>query len=161
MRRDLAANIDVRSEPIASAVPQSMIRALNAELSALYPEDGTPSHFRLDEDEVAPGRGVFLVAYADGEPRACGAIRLLDPRTAEVKRMYVAPDARGLGLGRRVLAELEAEARRLGARTVVLETGVRQPEAIAMYEKAGYSKIAAFGEYVEHPLSLFFGKGLA
>jgi hypothetical protein len=65
-----------------------LISALNAELSALYPEPGA-TRFRLDPDEVAPGRGAFLVAYADGAPVGCGAVRLLDDRHAELKRMYV------------------------------------------------------------------------
>ncbi len=155
-----ASEIDVRREPITTIASEALIRALNTELLGRYPEADTKTHFRLDADEVAAGRGVFLVAYSGGEPIACGAIRLLDPETAEVKRMYVAPAARGAGLGRRLLAELEAEARTLGAKSVVLETGVRQPEAIALYVNAGYSKKGPFGEYDDHPLSLFFGKVL-
>jgi GNAT superfamily N-acetyltransferase len=151
--------IEVRRETIASAVAHTLIMALNEELSRRYPEEGA-NHFRLDPDEVAEGRGAFLVAYASGKPLGCGAIRRLDDDTAEIKRMYVLPSARGRGIGRAVLTALEAEARRLGAKRMVLETGERQPEALALYTKAGFSRIAAFGEYVGSPLSVCMAKEL-
>lgn len=153
-------DIEIQREDIDSGRAQELILALNAELSARYSEDGTSEHFRLESEEVAAGRGAFLVAYVDSQPRACGAIRLLDPETAEVKRMYVEPSARRRGLGRRVLESLETEARMLGATTIVLETGPRQPEALALYSKAGFSTVPAFGEYVDSPLSIFMGKTL-
>ena len=155
-----AHEIEVRREPLTSHVATALILALNAELTARYPEDRSADHFELDADEVAPGRGVFLIAYASDRPLACGAIRLLDADTAEVKRMYVEPRARGQGLGRRLLRALEAEARMLGVKRVVLETGPRQPEAIALYTRVGFSTIAAFGEYENSPLSVFMGKDL-
>jgi ribosomal-protein-alanine N-acetyltransferase len=108
--------IEIRNERIDSSPAKDLILALNAELSERYAEDGTMEHFRLEPGEVAPGRGAFLVVYVSGKPRGCGAIRLINPDTAEVKRMYVEPSARGLGLGRRVLDSLEAEARALGER---------------------------------------------
>jgi GNAT superfamily N-acetyltransferase len=152
--------IRLHREAIDSRAAVELILALNAELLAIYPEDDTANHFRLDADEVAPGRGAFLVAYAGDHALACGAIRLLDAETAEIKRMYVQPDARGLGLGRRLLGALEAEARILGAKKMVLETGPRQPEAIALYSSAGFSRIGAFGEYESSPLSVFMSKEL-
>ncbi|MGQ0569688.1 MAG: GNAT family N-acetyltransferase [Armatimonadota bacterium] len=155
-----AQDIGVRREPITSNAAKELILALNAELSERYPDDGTANHFRLDADEVAHGRGAFLVAYAGDKALACGAIRLLDADTAEIKRMYVEPSARGLGLGRRLLGALEAEARILGVKKIVLETGPRQPEAIALYSRAGFSRIAAFGEYESSPLCVFMGKEL-
>jgi GNAT superfamily N-acetyltransferase len=153
--------IEIRRAAITSSAARKLILALNAELSARYPEDGTAAHFRLDAGEVAHGRGAFLVAYAGGAPLACGAVRLLGADTAEIKRMYVRPSARGRGLGRRMLGALEAEARTLGAKQIVLETGPRQPEAIALYARAGFAEIAAFGEYEDSPLSVFMGKDLA
>jgi GNAT superfamily N-acetyltransferase len=154
--------VEIRLQPEAlnSRAALELVLALNAELLARYPEDDTANHFRLDAEEVAPGRGAFLVAYAGDHPLACGAIRLLDAETAEIKRMYVHPDARGRGVGRRLLAALEVEARILGARKMVLETGPRQPEAIALYSSAGFSRIGAFGEYDSSPLSVFMGKEL-
>jgi putative acetyltransferase len=145
-------NIDVRRENLGSA-------ALNGELSGRYPEAGA-NHFRLDPDEVAEGRGAFLVAYARGEPVGCGAIRRLEDGAAEIKRMYVAPAQRGQGIARLLLAHLEATARALGARRVLLETGVRQPEAIALYTRAGFTRIPAFGEYLDSALSVCMAKDL-
>src|SRR5262249_58254986 len=128
---------------ILSQDASTLISALNAELSALYPEPGA-THFRLDPDEVGPGRGAFLVAYADGAPIGCAAVRLLDDRDAELKRMYVAPSARGRGVGRALLAALESEARALGARRLVLETGTRQAAALALYRRAGFVAIPPY-----------------
>jgi putative acetyltransferase len=135
----------------------ALITRLNQELAARYPEPGA-NHFRLDVDEVAPGRGAFLIARLDGAPAGCGAVRLLDPSTAELKRMFTVPSARGRGVGRAVLAALEGEARLLGVKRLVLETGVRQEEAIALYESHGFSHIPLYGEYVTSPLSLCMEK---
>jgi GNAT superfamily N-acetyltransferase len=145
--------------PLDAPVAQALIAALNAELDRLYPEEGA-NHFRLDADEVAPGRGAFLVGRVDGRAVACGAVRTLEAGTAEIKRMYVDPAVRRRGVARALLARLEDEARALGARRIVLETGVRQPEAIALYAAFGYATIAPFGEYENTPLSVCMGKEL-
>ncbi len=136
-----------------------MISQLNAELSATYTEEGT-THFRLDAEEVAEGRGVFLVAYDDNQPSGCGALRKLDESTVEIKRMYVAPETRGRGVGRAVLNALEKEARNLGATRIVLETGARQKVASALYESDGFERISPYGEYVDSPLSVCMEKRL-
>ena len=154
-----ADQLEVRNEPITSTVAVQMIAALNAELSARYPEEGA-NHFRLDPEEVVEGRGAFLVAYVHGRPSGCGAVRRLGRETAEIKRMYVDPRARGQGVGYALLQALEREARRLGVATVVLETGARQPEAVALYERSGYAPIPAFGEYIGSPLSVCLQKRL-
>lgn len=138
----------------------ALIARLNEELRRQYPEEGA-NHFRLDPDEVGPGRGAFLVGRHQGQPVACGALRLIGPGTAEIKRMFTVPDARGRGLAARVLAELERRAAELGAREVVLETGVRQREALRLYERAGYLPIPAYGEYIGSPLSLCLRKPLS
>jgi len=127
-------------------VSRALIESLNAELNALYPEPGA-THFQLTPQEVADGRGTFLVVYLDGTPVGCGALRFLDADTAELKRMYVSPTARGRGLGRRLLAALEAEARAVGVRQLVLETGVRQAAALALYRATGFNPIPLYGEY--------------
>src|SRR5437016_10513178 len=103
--------IEFRREELNSPVAEKLIVALNEELSRHYPEDGTPLHFRLEAYEVASGRGAFLVAYDHEEPLGCGAVRLLDSETAEIKRMYIKPNARGRGLGYQLLRALETEAR--------------------------------------------------
>jgi GNAT superfamily N-acetyltransferase len=152
-------DVHVRREDIGSDVASALIRALNQELSARYQEPGA-NHFRLDREEVAAGRGAFFVAYAGAISVGCGAIRRLDFDTAEIKRMYVHPFARGYGVGRMLLNELEAEARTLGVKRVVLETGARQPEALALYSRAGFSRIPAFGEYRGSALSVCMGKAV-
>jgi putative acetyltransferase len=149
----------VRRERLDSLVAVALIGALNAELSARYPEEGA-THFRLDPEEVAPGRGAFVVAYLADEPAGCGAVRRIEAGIAELKRMFVAPARRGQGVGRAVLEALEAEARALGTTRLVLETGVRQPEALALYERAGFTRIPSFGEYVDSTLSVCLAKDL-
>lgn len=151
--------LEIRSVALDDPTARSMIEALNAELDARYPEEGA-NHFRLDPDEVASGRGVFLLGYLEGRPVASGALRRLDERDVEIKRMYVAPTVRGCGLGRQMLARLEVEARGLGARRLVLETGDRQVEAVALYESAGFVRIPRFGEYLDSPFSLCLAREL-
>lgn len=152
-------DVCIEHRDLTSRDAQRLIALLNAELTARYPEPGT-NHFRLDPDEVAPGRGAFLVAYRADEPVACGAVRLLADGDAEVKRMYVLDTVRGLGIGRRMVEALEAEARALGATRLVLETGVRQPEALGLYASAGFEPIDPYGEYVGSQLSVCMAKRL-
>jgi putative acetyltransferase len=140
---------------------RALILALNTELRAAYPEPGA-NHFRVEPADVEGGRGAFLVVSRGGTPIGCGAVRLLDEETAELKRMYVAPSARGTGLGRRLVEALEAEARALGARRIVLETGVRQAAALALYQATGFHPIPLYGEYCLSPdTSICLGKDLS
>lgn len=138
----------------------ALIAELNAELSATFPEPGA-THFSLAGQHVAPGDGAFLIAYRDGQPVGCGAMRRIDATTAELKRMYVKPSARGQGVGRALVDALEREARELGVTRVVLETGTRLTAAITLYERMGYERIPLFGEYLSSPAtSLCYGKAL-
>jgi putative acetyltransferase len=162
--------LEIAPAALTSPVATALIAALNAGLSAMYPEPGA-THFRLDPSEVAPGAGVFLVAHWLGRPIGCGALRCLHeealvrelgPSVGELKRMYVAPEARGRGIGRALLARLEGEARSLGLTRLVLETGRRQAEALALYRHAGFTDIPAYGEYVASPAtSVCLSKSLA
>jgi GNAT superfamily N-acetyltransferase len=119
-----------------------------------------------DEPGATPSAAdvsVVLVARDDGAAIGCGVLRALGDGVAEVKRMYVAPAARGNGVAKRVLAALEDAARERGWTTLRLETGPRQPEAIGLYTGAGYREIGPFGGYVGDPdaeHSLFFGRAL-
>ena len=139
--------LDVRLAPAAwdDADVRRLTAAQQAELRARYEggqEPGTPPS--------AADVAVVLVARdAGGEAVGCGALRPLEDGVAEIKRMYVVPAARGRGLSKLVLAGLEAAARDRGCTTLRLETGPRQPEAIALYEGAGYRPIAAFGPYAD------------
>jgi putative acetyltransferase len=151
--------LQISRQPLDSPVAQSLIEALNAELSERYPEPDA-NHFELESAEVDDGHGTFLVAMLDGEPAGCGAVRVLEPGIAEIKRMYVPHGMRGRGIATALLAALEIAAHELNVRRLVLETGARQPEAIALYRRAGFDFIAPFGAYVGSPLSVCMGKDL-
>ena len=103
-------------------------------------------------EQLRPPAGLFAVATLHGTPVACGALKFHGRRPAELKRMWVAPTTRGLGLGRRLLAELERLAREHGARTIQLETNRNLTEAIALYRSAGYREVPAFNDepYAHH-----------
>ena len=144
---------------VGTPAVRALISALNAEITKRYPEENA-NFFRLDAGEIAPGHGAFLVATIDGEVVGCGAVRRLGDTDAEIKRMYVTPSFRGCGTGRALLVALEGEARSLGATRLVLETGERLFETVALYERAGFTIIPPFNEYVGARLSLCMGKEL-
>jgi putative acetyltransferase len=152
--------ITIARADVTAEVSRALIASLNDELLDAYAEPGA-THFRLDPEEVTAGRGAFLIVYREGAPVGCGALRLLDADTAELKRMYVASTVRGTGLGRRLVAALEAEARALGARRLVLETGVRSTAALALYRATGFQPIPLYGEYcLSQATSVCLGKEL-
>ena len=153
--------VDIRRSTLSSPDGARLIAALNAELTATFPEPGA-THFSLSGAQVGFGDGAFLVAYLDQAAVGCGAVRRLDETTAELKRMYVEPSVRGRGIGRALVEALEREARLLGVTGIVLETGTRLAPAIQLYEGMGYARIPLFGEYLASPdTSLCFGKSLA
>ena len=156
---DKRSELIIERGDILSLTARDLILALNAELSSRYPEDGA-CHFRLDADEVAEGRGAFLVAYQGEKAIGCGAVRRTEEGTGELKRMYVCLEERCRGVGRAILDALEVEAKKLRIHKLLLETGIRNPEAIALYERAGFSRIPAFGEYVGSPISVCMAKDL-
>ena len=159
--RQPSESIRIARAELTDDVSRALIDSLNAELAGVYPEPGA-THFGLDPAEVRDGRGAFLVIYQEGNPVGCGAVRLLDPETAELKRMYVSPALRGRGLGRRLVAALETEARALRVRRLVLETGIRQSAALALYRGTGFQPIPLYGEYLRSPeTSICLGKVLA
>jgi GNAT superfamily N-acetyltransferase len=144
---------------------QLLIDQVQAEYVVRYGGiDATP----LEPAMFEPPTGAFFVAYRDGVPVATGALRLREDvevrldgrrtrRTAEVKRMYVAPAARGTGLARRMLARLEDTAADVGSEAVILETGTAQPEAMALYESSGYARIENIGHYRKAPGNRCYG----
>ncbi|MGH3440356.1 MAG: GNAT family N-acetyltransferase, partial [Sciscionella sp.] len=107
-----------------------------------------------------PPRGLFLLGYLDGAAAACGGWRAHGEQDAEMKRMYVVPVARGLGLARTMLAELEATASAAGHTRMMLETGMAQPEAIGLYTSSGYHAIEKYGMYRCEPGSRCYAKRL-
>ena len=143
-----------------NALSQALVAELNTELTGQYKEPGA-THFALDPEQLAPGRGAFLVVYLEGAPVGCGAVRLLDANTAELKRMFIKQPLRGQGLGRRLVVALEQAARDLGARQLVLETGIYQLAALALYRAVGFQAIPLYGEYVSSPAtSICLGKAV-
>ena len=140
-----------------------LIADVQAEYVVRY---GGPDATPLDPLMFEPPSGSFFVGYVDGEPVATGAWRRTGVEafgtttSAEIKRMYVAPSGRGRGLARQMLAHLEADAQAHGAEAMVLETGTRQPEAIALYLSSGYVDVPAFGHYKDEPISRCYGKRL-
>jgi GNAT superfamily N-acetyltransferase len=142
---------------------------LIAEVQQVYVERyGGEDATVLDVGEFAPPAGFFVVGYADGLPVACGGWRsrraaespALRDGDVEVKRMYVNAAHRGRGYARAVLAELERAASAAGLSRIVLETGSRQPEAIALYESSGYAPMPGFGVYADSEGSRYFAKPL-
>ncbi|WP_200834639.1 GNAT family N-acetyltransferase [Amycolatopsis alkalitolerans] len=131
--------------------------AQRAELDARYDfADHEPGRTPSAEDIA-----VFVVARRKGRAVGCGALRLLEAGVAEIKRMYVVPEARGSGAAVAILRELEARAGRLGVGTLKLETGTAQPDAIRFYEREGYRRIDNFGPYQGESLSRCYGRDLA
>src|SRR5487761_2361977 len=133
-------------------------RALDGEIRDRYDDPVEDFFLTVGPEEVMPGHGAIVVAWADEEPVGCGAVRLLDGETAELKRMYVVPDCRRQGIAGAILRFLEDRARALGATRVVLETVVDPPAAVALYRAAGYTEIPKFGPYVESEISFCMSK---
>ena len=134
-----------------------LLAELDAELNLRYPGEPTNG---VEADGFEDGGGCFVLARRGAAPAGCGAFRPADARTVEIKRMYVRQAHRGHGIAGRLLEALEGEARRRGFSRAVLETGTRQPEAIALYRRHGYQPIPNFGDYVDLAFSVCFGKSL-
>lgn len=134
-----------------------LIRELDGYLSELYPT-GNIQPVALEALQRSNVR--FLTARVDGTPVACGAC-IDQGDYVEVKRMYVLPACRGLGLGKQLLEAMEAQIRHDGGRLVRLETGTAQTEALELYERAGYRRCPPFGDHHTNPLSICMEKPLA
>ncbi len=150
------ARVEYRIESAGSPSATKLIAALDDSLLRQYP--GLPVN-GIDVAEFEAGGGVFAIGYVDGEAAVCGAFRPWED-AAEIKRMFVTPAQRGRGLGRRMLAFLEAEAAKRGYVRAVLETGNLQHEAIGLYRAMGWTPIPIFGPYIGSPISVCFEKRL-
>ncbi len=131
-----------------------LVRNLDADLAK---RDGAEHSFYAQFNKIDAIKYV-VVAYEDDKPVACGAIKEFSPNTMEVKRMYTSPGSRGKGIGSRVLMELERWAAELAYERCILETGKKQPEAISLYKKNGYSIIPNYGQYAGIENSVCFEK---
>jgi GNAT superfamily N-acetyltransferase len=113
-----------------------------------------------DQHNLIEKIDTVVIAYVDNQPAGCGCFKWYDAEAVEVKRMFVHPDARGNGISKMVLTELETWARSLGYKYTVLETGEKQVEALSLYPKAGYVPTPKYGPYVDLPDSICFRKAL-
>jgi len=149
VRDKLEINVVDPAQPAA----QHCLREYFAELDRRFDAGFDPTtSLPAEPDEMRPPAGLFLVAMLHGEPVGCGALKFHGDEPTELKRMWVASSVRGLGVGRRLLEELELRAVELGSSTIRLETNRTLEEAIALYRSAGYREVAAFNDerYANH-----------
>jgi GNAT superfamily N-acetyltransferase len=161
VRADL---VKVFRVPFTHPDAAALVVEVQAEYTMRY---GGPDETPIDPAMFDPPQGAFFVGYLEQTPVAMGGWRFRGDVSAfgrspvtEIKRMYVAPRARRRGLARLVLDHLETTAREAGAHVMVLETGIEQPEAIALYLSSGYSPVDGFGHYKWSPKSRYYGKPL-
>jgi putative acetyltransferase len=133
----------------------ALLAASDAYMASLYPAE---SNHMVDVNTLTQPHVTFLVARAEGRAVGCGALVKSADGWAEIKRMFVSPTARGHKVGRQLLERLEGIAKHSGITALRLETGTRQPEALALYRSAGFRAIEPFGDYRPDPLSLFMEK---
>src|SRR5918994_801104 len=160
------------SEPLITVEParldhpegEMLAGALHEEMEERYHDggdDGSGGEPAVNPFALSrPAGGAFPLARIEGRPVGCIGLRRYDEGVAEIKRMYVVPDASRRGVGRVLLGAMEAQARRLGYHRIILETGERQPEALALYALHGYSRIPNYGHWKDSPLSVCFEKRL-
>ena len=149
--------VALRAVPYEDPVAVDLVGRVQQEYVDRY---GGPDEAPVDPGEFVPPEGLFLVAEVAGVPAACGAWRVYPPGGVEIKRVYVAPEFRRRGLAQLIVAALESSAAEAGHRAVVLNTGNRQPEAIALYTDLGYSPVPGYGVYACSPGAVFLGKDL-
>ena len=149
----LASMVDMAIEDPTTPDARWCIEQYFSELNTRFETGFDPSKsIPADTHELVPPRGALLIARLRGGPIGCGGLKFHPGEPAELKRMWVAPEARGLGLGRRLLVELERHAKEAGTRVVRLETNRTLSEAIQLYRSSGYREVAAFNDepYAHH-----------
>ena len=151
--------VTIAEESYDGPAAQVLVPAYVDEIRAMYP-DWTPDvPPRLTPEDVEPPEGRWLVAYRKRQPVGCAALKRLDDDTAEIKRVYVAPEARGTGVARALLARLETIAEGIGYTTLRMDTGARQPASVVLFGSVGYEQIA---DYNGNPVAAYwFEKRLA
>jgi len=150
-------------EPLDPGHPeaQALIAQSEALMSRLYPSES--NHFE-PADGLRPPDGAFWGCWLGERLAGCGGVKLFaagdEPAYGEIKRVFVLESARGRGVARQLMAKLEAELAARGVTLARLETGIHQPEALALYRGLGFVERGPFGDYAPDPLSLFFEKAL-
>jgi putative acetyltransferase len=148
--------IEIRKADPCDPVFRGFLAASDAYAASLYPAE---SNHMLDVETLCQPDVHFIGAWKDGVAVGCGALRQYTDYV-EIKRVWVDPAARGLGLSRKIMSNLEDEARKRSFSTARLETGISQPEALGLYRSLGYAECQPFGDYKPDPLSLFMEKRL-
>jgi putative acetyltransferase len=136
----------------------TLITELETYLTPLYPQE---SRHGFSVEKLLREAVAFFVIRHDETPAGCGGVKLFGTEYGEIKRMYIRPQFRGLGLAKLLLNQLADYARQQGVPLLRLETGIHQREAIGLYERFGFQRIPPFGPYQEDPLSLFYEKAIA
>ncbi len=158
-RELLNSELQIASEDPALPQCMALVEAHWDEMAVLYGEAAEPCQFKASD---ISGEGcAFLIVRIGGEPVACGAVRHYGGKEGEVKRVFVARDARNRGVARRIMEALEQEAVNFGYTSLRLETGTLQPFAIKLYERLGYTQIDTYGPYKDDPRSVCYAKQLA
>ena len=151
--------IHVREERFDAPASTALVSDYVAEIKAMYPEWTPDVPPRMNAHDVEPPGGRWLIAYRDGTAVGCAGLKRLDERTAEIKRIYVKPEARGAGVARALIARLEQVARHAGYKTIRLDTGAKQHASVALFRATGYEPIA---DYNGNPVaSHWFEKRIA
>lgn len=140
------ATLELRPTRLDDPVAVALVDELQADLTVRY---GGPDPVETGVEEFWPPRGVFLVAWLDSRPVGCAGLKEVDTGVAELKRLYVAPSARGHGVARALLAAVEEHARAAGAARIRLITGEAQPEAVSLYASTGWERGALYGPALE------------
>lgn len=152
-------DIEVREEPFDTPTSARLVADYVAEIRAMYPEWSPNVPPRMTGEDVEPPSGRWLVAYRNGLAVGCAGLKRIEERTAEIKRIYVVPAARRLGVAQALIDGLEAAARDAGYDTVRLDTGAKQPASVALFNSSGYEQIA---DYNGNPVAAYwFEKRLA
>lgn len=149
--------LTIKEERPDSPDAVELIMELEGVLAPLYP---AASRHGYSVQKLIDQGVLFYVARQDGQAAGCAGVQLYGADYGELKRMYVRPDYRGLGIAKQVLAHIENVTREHGASLLRLETGIYQTEAVGLYRKWGFRQIDPFGEYFEDPLSMCFEKKL-
>jgi GNAT superfamily N-acetyltransferase len=153
----MSTSAELRAVGYADPLARHLVERVQQEYVVRY---GGRDAAVVDPAEFSPPLGLFLVAEVDGVAAACGGWRAHGEGVVELKRMYVEPVFRRRGVAALVLAELERTAAAAGHRHLVLNSGDRQPEALALYARAGYTPVAGYGVYAGSPGAVFLGKDL-
>jgi GNAT superfamily N-acetyltransferase len=157
VEQEPAAVLEFRACAFDEAPASVLVQAMREEMAEIYDglEIDNAQMPKAGAAELGPPGGMFVVGFEHGIPVCCGGIKQLPDGACEIKRMFVVPDARGRGVARALLAELEERARGLGYRLARLDTGPRQTTAQRIYERAGYEPI---GNFNDNPVATYFGE---